>query len=574
MHSATAPLFGDLPYADPGAPDLRSVRHLVAWLSRRVWTSLLWGGFLGVAWMGAQALIPVAVGQGIAAVSEADQERLTTWTWLALALAVGQIISGILRHRVGVRVWLASAVVIQQLVARHASALGSDLTDQMATGEVVAVSSNDVERVGQSMEMLPRAFGAIVVFFGVATSLIITSPALGLVVVIGVPLLVFGIGPLLKPLERRESDRRAKVGRVAEIVSDIVGGLRVLRGIGGENLFLDRFAAASQEVRAASIRAARVRTLMDAFQVLMPGLFILVIIWAGAILVRNGQLDVGALIAFYGMSAFLALPLRSVGHTARIWTAAIPAYRRIVRLLRLEPLTHDPANPRSLDPTGDLVDHVSGVHITAGALTVIACDNPETADALADRLGGFRERDEVSLGDVRLSAAARVDIRRTIVVQDKDPVLLSGTIGELLDIPGSSPTDIADALQAAYADEVIESLDGEGMDAVVVERGRTLSGGQRQRLALARSLLTHAPVLILVEPTSAVDSHTEARIAEGVSRLRQSATTVVFSTSPLLLDAADEVHYVVGDRLAASGRHAQLVDSHAGYRAQVIRDMS
>ena len=241
MPAAPAPVFGNLPYADPGQPDLRGVRPLVVWLGGRVRWLLLAGALLGVAWMGAQALIPVAVGQGIAAVARGDQDALTRWTWWVLALAIGQIVSGILRHRIGVRIWLASAVVIQQLVARHASHLGADLTDQMATGEVVAVSSNDVERVGQSMEMLPRAFGAVVVFLGVATSLILTSPLLGTVVAVGVPILVFGIGPLLKPLERRESDRRAKVGKVAEIVADIVGGLRVLRGIGGEDLFLNRF---------------------------------------------------------------------------------------------------------------------------------------------------------------------------------------------------------------------------------------------------------------------------------------------------------------------------------------------
>ena len=567
-------LFGNLPHADPGNPDLRSVPRLVLWLARRNVSLLILGTILGLIWMGSQALIPAAVGQAVQAITQSNRDSLLHWTGIVFVLSLVQATSGIIRHRVAVRNWLSAATNVQQIVARHARDLGADLPAQMATGEVVAVTGNDVERVGQSFDMTPRFLGAVLVFIGVAASLISTSAVLGTVVALGVPLLVLGIGPLLKPLERRESARREKVGRVTEIAADIVGGLRVLRGIGGEDLFLNRFEAASQEVRAAAVRSARVRTLMDAFQVMMPGLFILGIIWGGATLVRNGDMQVGELIAFYGMSAFLALPLRAVGHAARIWTAAIPAYRRIIRLLNVRPLIQDPEHPQELPLTGDLVDAQSGLHIRHGRITVVACDAPETADLLADRLGGFRDRDVVSLGGVKLSDAARAQLRRTILVQDKDPVLLSGTIRELLDIPSNGKISVEEALEAASAQEVIDSLDGEGLDAVVAERGRTLSGGQRQRMALTRSLIADPPILVLDEPTSAVDSHTEARIAQALHRLRAGRTTVIFSTSPLLLDEADDVYLVVEGHVVASGTHKSLVESSEQYRRHVVRDLN
>lgn len=118
------------------------------------------------------------------------------------------------------------------------------------------------------------------------------------------------------------------------------------------------------------------------------------------------------------------------------------------------------------------------------------------------------------------------------------------------------------------------SVDGSGdpMSSRITERGRSLSGGQRQRLALARSLVTDPEVLVLDEPTSAVDSHTEARIAQGVKELRAGRTTIVFASSPLLLDSADRVVFVHEGAVAAVGGHRELVRTDARYRAVVTRE--
>ncbi|WP_030953155.1 ATP-binding cassette domain-containing protein, partial [Streptomyces sp. NRRL S-481] len=134
------------------------------------------------------------------------------------------------------------------------------------------------------------------------------------------------------------------------------------------------------------------------------------------------------------------------------------------------------------------------------------------------------------------------------------------------------------ALAAAQCDDVLAalvqgSLDAvDPMDARITERGRSLSGGQRQRLALARSLITDPEVLVLDEPTSAVDSHTEARIAQGVRELRAGRTTVVFTSSPLLLDRADRVVFLHDGEVTAAGTHRELVHTEPRYRAVVTRE--
>jgi len=162
-------------------------------------------------------------------------------------------------------------------------------------------------------------------------------------------------------------------------------------------------------------------------------------------------------------------------------------------------------------------------------------------------------------------------VRRRILVSDKDPRLFTGSLRQELDPwARASDTAIAAAIHAAGAEDVIDALDG-GMDAKVEERGRSFSGGQRQRLVLARALLADADVLVLDEPTSAVDAHTEARIALRLRAARAGRSTVVMTTSPLLLQACDEVALMVDGKVCAAGTHRELLHADPVYRAVVTR---
>jgi ABC-type multidrug transport system fused ATPase/permease subunit len=111
----------------------------------------------------------------------------------------------------------------------------------------------------------------------------------------------------------------------------------------------------------------------------------------------------------------------------------------------------------------------------------------------------------------------------------------------------------------------------EGLDAYVDERGRSFSGGQRQRLVLARALLSDAELLVLVEPTSAVDAHTEARIARRLREARAGKTTVIITASPLMLDQTDHVFYVEDGKVVAEGTHRELLRTSPEYKWTVTR---
>jgi ABC-type multidrug transport system fused ATPase/permease subunit len=251
----------------------------------------------------------------------------------------------------------------------------------------------------------------------------------------------------------------------------------------------------------------------------------------------------------------------------------------VLGILRVQP-DHDPHRPGTVplpEPGADLHDPVSGAVVHGGRTTALVSARPEETAAIADRLGRHGPGPSATTwGGRRLDDLAIADVRRTVVVSEPDPRLFTGVLrDQLLGTrvgTGVPDTEVRRALDTASALDVLEALP-DGLDGLVEERGRSYSGGQRQRLALARALLTEAPVLVLVEPTSAVDAHTEARIAQRLVRHRRGRTTVLTTVSPLVLGQADEVLLVEDGLVTARGTHRELLDScdHPAYRDIVLR---
>ncbi|MEU8759296.1 ABC transporter ATP-binding protein [Streptomyces sp. NPDC048659] len=577
----------DLPYADPGVPDVRSGGRFLLWLGRRQLGAqvkcLLWGLMfqLGIAGL------PIGVGLAVQAVVDRDGGRLALGVGLLALLGVAIALGDTMAHRVAVTNWITAAARVQQLLSRKTAELGSLLTRRVAAGEVVAVSTGDVEKIGWFVEAASRFAAAAVSLVVVCVGLVLYQPDLGVVVALGVPVLALAALPLLPRATRRADAQREKAGRATELASDTVAGLRVLRGIGGEDLFLRRYRAASQEVREAAVHSARMWALIAGVQVLLPGLLLLTVVVYGARLALDGQISVGELVTVYGAVALTHHPLRNFEEIAMAYSFSRPSAKRAARVLALSRTTAPEGTGTTAAgaaPAGDLYDPVTGVLAPAGRFTAVVCGDPDVAGRLADRLGGHppepgADHASVLLGGVALDELPLAAARTAVLVQDKDPVLLSGTLGELLDVPSSGAVAARPALDAAQCGDVLDALaqasvdtGGDPMRTRITERGRSLSGGQRQRLALARSLVTDPEVLVLDEPTSAVDSHTESRVAAGIKELRAGRTTVVLASSPLLLDLADRVVLVDGGAVVAVGTHRELLAGEPRYRAVVTRE--
>ena len=558
-----------LPVADPGTPDSRSASRYLLWLASLQLRSIGVGMIFGIAWMLTGALIPATLGKAIdAGFIHHDLSALARWAGAFLLLAGVQVFAGIMRHRNAVFNYLCASFRTVQVTVAQTLRLGATLPKRLQTGDVVAIGASDTSHIGNSLDITARFSGAIVTVIAISALMLTASWKLGLVVVLGVPIALTITGTLVKPLQQRQAAYREQQGVLTGRAVDIVAGLRVLRGIGGEAVFSKRYREESQILRGTGISAARIDSILESAQVLVPGLFMALVTWLGARLVLTGELSPGQLVSFYGYATFMVVPLRTFGEAMDKFTRGHVAAARVLRVLRLKPEIVDAAEPVDLPRFGVLADTESGLTVQPGQISALVADRPEDALAIADRLGRYAEG-PVTYGGVKLDDATRASVRERILVADNNARLFTGVLHEELnplDRPG-----LEAALRTASAEEIIDALP-DGLDSFLAERGREFSGGQQQRLRLVRALMTEVPVLILVEPTSAVDAHTEARIASRLRGHRQGLTTLITTTSPLVLDNVEKVSYVEDGKVIAVGTHRELLAGEPRYRAVVTRE--
>lgn len=567
-----------LPLPEPGRPPLTGPWAYLRWLSVRQLGVLL--GATGVSIVGnvAGAMQPLALGM---VVDDGLSHGLTAGLWsgclLLFALGMVQVGANVWGHRLEVENWLRAAFASSQQIGHHVTRTGDAVTETLPTGEVVATVASDALRMGEVFHILPRLIGGIVAYLTLGVVLLTISPPLGLLVLLGLPVVVAVLSLLVPPLQRRQGAQREATGRLTTLGADTVSGLRILRGIGGEEVFSGRYREQSQQVRRTGVAVAQTQSYLDALQTLLPGLFLAIVVWAGARLAIAGDITPGQLVSFYGFAAFLTQPLWTASEAIRVVTRAVVGARKILTVLRVPVAGHDdPATPAD-SPAVDqeLVDERSGLVVRPGRLLAVVGADPDESARIALRLGRHGGEDE-GLSDVRwgrtvLRQLGLSEVRGRIVVAESTPHLFTGLLSEELDVRGgASRAELLTALQVADAGDVLDSVP-DGLDGEVEEKGRSLSGGQRQRVALARALLTDAEVLVLIEPTSAVDAHTEARIAQRLADHRRGRTTVIVSASPLVLDTVDEVALVEAGRVTVTGPHRTLMSEHPGYRRVVSR---
>nr|WP_303771096.1 ABC transporter ATP-binding protein [Actinomyces oris] len=571
-----------------------------------------------------QAIVPAFLGQALdAGIENGLNGRVWGISALLLVLFVVYAIGDTMLSYFGVTAWMRTGFDVDRLVGRQISATGKDLSRQVSTGEVATIIASDAGYLGNLIEYLPALLGAAASFLVVAVLMLRTSVSLGLIVILGMPLVAAIVTLVIRPLQKRQAVQREAQSAVTTITTDTVAGLRILRGIGGEDVFARRYRDASQELRRRGVEVASSQATLMTLQVLLPGLFAAIVVWVAARMAVAGSLTPGGLITFYGYTAYLSWPLWVFTSSVQDYTRAVVGARRLSRLLEVAPAAGSLVERLSLDPaaahpvSGDLVDTGSGLRLKEGRMTALVCPDPQVSADLATRLGRFTDAGPtVTLAGRPLTTMPLEQVRASVVVSGATAQLFTGTLREALDVrggPDPQPAGLEDLVRAeserttgadvdqqvrpqereapgddrlieaigiADAGDVLTSL-SEGLAGMITEKGRSLSGGQRQRVALARALLTEAPTLVLIEPTSALDSHTEARVAAQVHRARAGRTTVVVTASPLVLEACDEVVFLdsSGAELLRS-THRELMamarDGHAqaaDYRVVVSRAM-
>uniref|UniRef100_UPI00037A4014 ATP-binding cassette domain-containing protein n=1 Tax=Nocardiopsis lucentensis TaxID=53441 RepID=UPI00037A4014 len=444
-------------------------------------------------------------------------------------------------------------------------------------GALTNIASGDAERVGQAVGRIPVAVACAAGLVVSAAALLRVSVPLGLLVLLGTPPLLYLTHLVGRPLARRSEGEQERAARASGTAADLVAGLRVVKGLGAEAAAADRYRATSRASLTAALHASRAQAGHDGAVLALTGGFIAAVALAGAVLAMRGDISVGGLVAAVGLAQYLHGPFRGLGFVNGVLARARASADRVAEVLDAPWAVTDgtatlPAAPEGAVRLRDLHHStLRGVDadIAPGSLVgVVAPDPAAAADLIACLSRDVDpERGTVEVDGVDTTKLALTDLRRAVLVGEHDAALFEASLADNVAVAASG--SVEDALAAATADEVASALP-HGAATELTERGRSLSGGQRQRVALARALAADPSVLVLHDPTTAVDTVTETRVAERVAAMRRGRTTVLITTSPALLEAAHTVLLVEEGTVTARGSHADLARDSDSYRRAVL----
>ncbi|WP_181774392.1 ABC transporter ATP-binding protein [Amycolatopsis pittospori] len=526
---------------------------------------------------GGEALVPVIIGLVIdQAVAGGAVGSLVIWLAVLGVVFAGLSYSYRFAARAAEGASLRAAHEIRIAISERVLHPGGGAETGKLAGELVNIGTSDAQRVGVVNAALPFGIAALAGLLVSAVSLLTMSLPLGLLVLLGTPPLLYLAHLIGKPLERRSEAEQERSAHASGIAVDLVKGLRVLKGIGAESTAVARYRGTSQNSLQATLRAARAKAWHDGSLLALTGIFIAVVALVGGHLAASGSISVGDLVAAVGLAQFLQTPFLIFAWVNGELAQGRASAGRVADLLSTPEAVRAGDGELPLPTQGSIrlsevtYGSLRGVdlHVPAGELVGVVAADPAAATDLLDCLGrvGDPTSGVVRVDGVDLSTVDPQRVREVVLVAAHDADLFEGTLAENVHSEGSAN---GDALAASAADEVAAALP-DGVETTVTERGRSLSGGQRQRVALARALAAEAPVLVVHDPTTAVDTVTEAKIATGLARQRRGRTTILVTTSPALLAVTDRVVVLEDGRVAVEGDHAALVHERAGYRAAVL----
>lgn len=541
---------------------------------------VLAGSVFAMLHQAAEAGVPVMVGVVIdQAVATSDLGALV-WRIVGLTvLFAGLSGSWLMAVRSYSRGLLGGAHEVRMAVTRRVldPRGGADAT---LPGALLSTATTDARRTAEINDAV--VFGAAAVAaLGVAAAVLLSiSVVLGLVVLVSVPLALVIVQLLVKPLERRSTVEQAAAAEAAAVAADLVTGLRVLKGIGAESVAASRYRRASQGSLMSTLSAVRAQASLDGFTIMLTGVVLAVVAWVGGRLAAQRSISVAGLVAAVGLTQFLVGPFSRLSWVVGLLARARASAGRVAMLLTAPPVVTDGGMALARPVQGAValqgVTHARlqslDLEVGPGELVGVVAPDPAEAAAL---LACLSRSVDPKFGVVRVDGCPlpTLDLdeaRAAVLVDPHDARLFEGTLAENMAVDGVQEGARVDvAMAAAAADEVASSLPN-GADTVLTELGRSLSGGQRQRVALARALAVDPPVLVLHDPTTAVDAATEHRIAAGLRSARAGRTTLIVTTSPGLLAVTDRVILLGGGGVAAEGSHAALLRFDERYRAAVL----
>ncbi|PSL54030.1 ATP-binding cassette subfamily B protein [Saccharothrix carnea] len=459
--------------------------------------------------------------------------------------------------------------------------------DRYQSGQLLSRATTDLTQV--------RRFVGFAVIFLVVNSLVVLvglgvlfwlSPALGLIVLATtLPLVALSylFETKFKVVARRAQDQS---GDLTTVVEESVLGIRVLKAFGRGPHLTKRFIRQARELRDTEIAKVRIFAALWAVLIVLPELGIAGQLAFGSMGIADGTVTVGTLVAAVTVSAYLRWPVDSIGWLLAETNSTASALERYFEVVDTEITVTTPPDPKPLatpvrghvrfedvryhHPGSDNEvlrgvdldirpgETVALVGATGSGKTTVTALVPRLADVTAGRV----TLDGVDVRDLDLA-----ELRRVVGTAFEEPILFSASVTENVALGSKDVSEerVREALKVARAEEFVDALPW-GLDTRIGEQGLSLSGGQRQRLALARAVAGHPAVLVLDDPLSALDVHTEAEVEAALRRVLKGVTALVVAHRPSTVQLADRVAMLVDGRIAATGTHTELLADNEEYR--------
>lgn len=537
--------------------------------------------------MAARTIVPAVLMLAIDNALDEQTDSIAPYAWALAGLTVVSALSGFAARRAMFRVGFRVETAMRHAVFDHLSRMSADFYDRSETGQLLARANGDIRAVQMFLNFGPfMTLSLISLLFALALMLAVSVP-LTLVTIIPIPIVAF-IG-----LKSRHPQLpawwlvMARQADVATLVEENIAGVRVVRNFGGEQHEVARMAGVADQLRWAMVKGADVSARYIPALEHLPRLSLAVVLLYGGLLVEDGTLGIGALVAFSSYVVMVQVPFRFIGHLVQMAQRAKASAMRVYEVFD---------EPETIVERDDAVDLAAGggargavsfrdvrfgyggdadvlrgfsLDISPGETIALVGETASGKSTVArllprfyDVRGGSIEIDGVDIRDATLES-----LRNTVGVALDDPFLFSMSIRDNVAFadPTASDERVRAAAEAAQAIEFIEDLD-DGFDEVVGERGYTLSGGQRQRISLARALLHDPQVLVLDDATSAIDVRVEEKIHAGLREATADRTVIVIAHRLSTIALADRVVFLDAGVVAGTGTHEELMRSEPRYQ--------
>ncbi|MFC2351303.1 ABC transporter transmembrane domain-containing protein [Scardovia wiggsiae] len=503
----------------------------------------------------AEASLPVGLGMLVNAVGRHNITSFAAIGVFLVSAVLVRITASVSAHIIGTKTGIDIRVRHKETLVGHMISHREVSGTGLSAGDIIEVAEDDIGAIADGFSAIEFTVVGIGTYIAAGVYLLTQSWRVGISILIAVPVLCLLLPRVLGKLRGYLSDYRKTAGTVTSMAEDAATGHRVLSGIRGRSAFLESYRKTSLEMKCKGLDVANMRALIDGLRELIPALVLLAVLGMALLQWQAGWMDAGQLVSFYGLATYLLQPVTSV----------ISALQRLVPaavgLEREQNVLSSGREPRSgtdaIPAVREVSDPQTGLRISAG-YSVVFADTLSEMRNIAERLAGADSKGEGRVNGIPYNTYSETAIRRAAILADTDAILVSGTLSQILGGSRYSEADKIHALREASLGELADRSENR-LDQYIADGGRNLSGGQRQRLVLARSLIPDPQVLVLVEPTSALDTVTEDDVIKQLYQDRRGAVTVAVTRSPAHMLQADTVFWIRDGAVFLNGAHRELM---------------